>query len=678
MQYLGLLATIAELYIILWGAMLLVGGFFRNRWMALVGAPWVFATTTFCIESYRGLGSLRGVGFLFAILSIVLIWLSCDDRWVDRIPAGWRPSARAWRACFHPRELWVCGAIFGGIFLYAFAWRFAFPDVDGSSEKIADLSYISSYLPGSKIPVVDAWFYPYLSTQYYSFQHYSAALMGRLLGLDPGTTYNLGFCCLIAFAGTTFAGTIWSACTGKLKRLLLLAGFVFGGTGATLVVHLTDQQVSPWSAMRYVGSAPNDKGALGAFLAAYAARYPKMDLPGEPFSYSIYLGDYHAPLGGFYVLTLGVLAGLLWSQTAQKRYVGLVGASLTWTLLTNSWSLPLQGLAVLSWLVYYRKQWRTLIPPLIAGAALVWFAAAVYLYSFTAASAGYKTALKLVPWADHTPPLQFLIFLFPTIALAVLGLFSGRKHGIWLGLTSLAFLFFSEFFYVDDIYSGMYERFNTTLKWWPWIVAGTLLTLGPVLLDKATRPWVRICAIIFCAYPIVYVADLASFWVKPEKLSFGKFNGTGFLDRDLASHLMLDRLKRETPGVVIERPKKDSFTNSACLPLFAGHKMWLGWLAHEQLWRGYREDLAQRQERLFQFYNGEMSDPARWLRAQGIDYAIWFQPEDSAALWEKVDHALEPDYIWSEIYTTPDGAKIGFWKASQPKLSAAVSSTTQN
>jgi len=383
-------------------------------------------------------------------------------------------------------------------------------------------------------------------------------------------------------------------------------------------------------------------------------------------------------LGGFYVLTLGALAALLWSQTSQKRYVGLVGGTLTWALLTNSWSLPLQGLAVFAWLIYYRKQWRTLLPALIGGAALVWLAAAIYLQSFTAASAGYKTALKIVPWADHTPPLQFIIFLFPTVALALLGLSSGRKQGIWIGVTSLGFLIFSEFVYVDDIYSGMYERFNTTLKWWPWIAAATLLTLGPILLDKATRPWVRIAAIVFCAYPVLYVADLASFWLKPEKLSFGKLNGTGFLDRDLSAHLMLDRLKREPPGVVIERPRKESFTNSACLPIFAGHKMWLGWLPHEQLWRGYREDLAQRQERLFQFYNGEMINPARWLRAQGIDYAIWFQPEDTAVLWEKIDRALEPDYIWCEIYTTPEGAKIGFWKAAQPGLTITTALGRQN
>ena len=40
---------------------------------------------------------------------------------------------------------------------------------------------ICSYYTGETIPVPDVWLYPYLSTQYYSFQHYGAALMGRVL-----------------------------------------------------------------------------------------------------------------------------------------------------------------------------------------------------------------------------------------------------------------------------------------------------------------------------------------------------------------------------------------------------------------------------------------------------------------------------------------------------------------
>ena len=42
---------------------------------------------------------------------------------------------------------------------------------------VEDLAYIASYLTGRRIPVVDAWLDPHLSVQYYSLQHYGAALL---------------------------------------------------------------------------------------------------------------------------------------------------------------------------------------------------------------------------------------------------------------------------------------------------------------------------------------------------------------------------------------------------------------------------------------------------------------------------------------------------------------------
>ena len=46
--------------------------------------------------------------------------------------------------------------------------------------------------------------------------------------------------------------------------------------------------------------------------------------------------------------------------------------------------------------------------------SIVWLAAWVYLSAFTASASGYDTAVRLVPWNEHTPPLLFLLFLLPT------------------------------------------------------------------------------------------------------------------------------------------------------------------------------------------------------------------------------------------------------------------------
>jgi uncharacterized membrane protein len=260
------------------------------------------------------------------------------------------------------------------------------------------------------------------------------------------------------------------------------------------------------------------------------------------------------------------------------------------------------------------------VPAVAAGAAIVWLAAWVYLSAFTAAASGYDTAVRTVPWIEHTPPLLFLLFLLPTIAFILLGFVSGSAQGRRLAMLWLMLLLFTEFFYVDDEYTGHYDRFNTTLKWWPWVMAGTLMTLAPFVMEQAKRRWVRIAGFFFCLYPCFYAYDLwKPMWYGPKD-SVGKIEGTYYLTKEEFPRLMLGRLKVEKPGVVIERPEEQGgFTNSAVIPLFAGQRMWLGWWGHELLWRENSEDIRRRHDRLMLFYKGGIPAPdaAKWLVARG-------------------------------------------------------------
>jgi hypothetical protein len=672
MQYLGLLFILALLAVNIWGLMLAAGLYWRNRWFALAVGPILGVTCVYAVECHHGLGpTLGGLGLLSTLVSATMIGLSAAD-WVPAF-AGERGAAvlREWRTEFAPRGLAGCLGVFAAIFLYALLWRFTSPDIDGSSEKIADLSFICSYATGATLPVPDAWFAPYASTQYYSFQHYGAALMGRLLSIPTGETYNVAFCLLIALGGAAFSGTVVLASRKFWVRALVISGFVFGGMGTTLLVHLTDSNVNPWTSMRFIGSAPMDKAPVGTWLRAYQSRYQHLELPGEPFSYSIYLGDYHAPLSGYYLLGLCAMAMLLWSRTRLRRYAVIAGCTLTWTVLANTWALPLQAMGIAAWLVASLRDWRRLVPSVAAGAAAVWLAAWVYLSAFTASAAGYEAALKMVPWNEHTPPLLLLIFMLPTAALIVLGLLSGRVEGRRLGMLWLGFLLFSEYFYVDDVYSGIYDRFNTTLKWWPWIAAGTLMTLGPFVLERARFRWVRAAAALFCLYPCLYVLDFWKPFMGGPRDSMGRIEGTNYLTRDEFPRLMLGRLKLERPGVVAERPEDaGGFTNSAVIPLFAGQRMWLGWYGHELLWRAFREDVRRRHDSLVSLFGGSMPDAGKWLAAQGIDYVLWYRPGDTPDLWGKVNSSVSPQYIWCDILTYENGTdsaqRVGLWKRLRP------------
>jgi hypothetical protein len=149
--------------------------------------------------------------------------------------------------------------------------------------------------------------------------------------------------------------------------------------------------------------------------------------------------------------------------------------------------------------------------------------------------------------------------------------------------------------------------------------------------------------------------------------SIGKMEGTTYLTKEEFPRLMLGRLKVEEPGVVIERPEKEGgFTNSAVIPLFAGQRMWLGWYGHELLWREFREDVRRRHDSLTRFYDGEMPNAGSWLVAQGIDYILWYRPGDTPELWSKVNKAVAPEYIWTDILTYEsehdDARRVGLWK----------------
>jgi hypothetical protein len=673
MQYLGLLFTLSLLAVNIWGLMLIAGLYWRNRWFALAAGPILAVTLIYAIECHHGLGrSLPGLGLFSTLVSVAMITLSCVAWEPERLAGRWLELVKGWRAEFAPRRLVGCFAVFAAVFLYAMSWRFIYPNIDGSSEKIADFSYICSYYTGATLPVPDAWFSPYLSTQYYSFQHYGAALMGRVLLLPTGSAYNIGYCLLIALGGSAFAGAVCMVARKAWTRTAVIACFVIGGTGMTIIDHETDKDVTPWTNMRFIGSAQMDKPPLGPLLKAYNAKFPivednnyVMELPGEIYSYVVFLGDYHAPLSGYYLLGLCAMGMLLWGRTLQLRYAAMAGATLTWTLLANTWVLPLQGLAIFMWLAVNWRDWRQLVPAVAGGAAIVWLAAWVYLSAFTAAASGYDTAVRLVPWVEHTPPLLFLLFFLPTIAFIALGFASGSIQGRRLALLWLALLLFTEFFYVDDEYSGHYDRFNTTLKWWPWVMAGTLMTLAPFIMEQAKRRWVRVVGFFFCLYPCFYAYDLwKPMWYGPKD-SVGKIEGTYYLTKEEFPRLMLGRLKVEKPGVVIERPdEKGAFTDSAVIPLFAGQQMWLGWWGHELLWRENREDVRRRHDRLMLFYSGGITDGGKWLLSQGIDYVLWYRPGDTPEMWEKINKNISPEYVWTDIltYQNEDGRRVGLWR----------------
>ena len=664
MQLLSLGFTLAVLLTNVWGLTLATGWIWGHRWIALVAAPWICTTLFFLVECHWGLGRLQSLGALATLVSAGLIYMS---------GSVWKPAwcggrigdlLSAWRSEFAPRCLLGCGSVFVVGFAYVLAWRYAYPDIHAWIEKIPDFAYVAGYSSGERIPVTDVWLAPYASQHYYSFQHYAAALMGRLLGVSPGAAYNLGFSLMVAWIGAGFAAVLVRLTRSWWIRAALWIALLGGGSGVTLVVPLLLKNGLPWESTFLFGSVTMDEEPLGTALERYAQSFKRMNLPTEPLAYSIYLGDYHAPLASYALLGLAVAAALQWQATGRRREAGLIGATLTWTVLANLWSLPLQGLAILIWAGWHRREWRRWLPGLVLGAAAVWLASWGYLSEFVSEAVRQEAGFGWVAAGEHTPPWFFLIIHLPTLFLALAGIFSRHTVARRLGWLAFAFLALSEFVFVDDSYAGEHNRFNTVLKWWPWIATSTLLILGPIALSEPRRGWIRGIAFIACFAPCVYLWNLATYWWMGDRQSAGFLDGHHFMTKEPFVRLLLERLLREPRGVVIEDPRDDGSEGLASLPLHAGHLLWLGWEGYELLWRGFPEDVRLRKGRLMSFYDGSLPDAVEWLESEKIDYVLFYRSTDTGLRWAELDRQIGAAYTWCELLTEND-RKIGFWRSAR-------------
>ena len=661
----------------------------------------------FFFEHFIGIGYL---GWLLPVSTVGSIWILWKDR------SRWRQ--------FLGGEM---AFLFG--FSYTLLWRYSFPDIDASSEQLADLDYVTSYLQGGRLPVADLWLSPYLLTQYYSFQHYAAALMGRILQLGPGTSYNLAYCVVVGLVmapaqafvrsftkgdGGSILSTInrvslrifrplinllnslmgenccWKglknlwiqtelfATWGRFFQILILSALLMGGTGACFFTPWLVKNPTLWSSMRFVGSTTADNDSLltpaGIRLREYEYGKGEIDekrhedileLPMEIFSYVVQLGDYHPPLGG-YVLLASALAsfGVLLRRPKHQWAIACLVGTVPFCIAVNTWCFPLQGLLVIfcvGFIWKYRER-----PDLVVAAGAIFITVLLlypYFSYFLTRNVGSSMSVKWVQPSQHTPFLTYLMQFWPVISLVILAWFgvgSDHKNFRWFAVAVAVFLILTEVIYFHDIYGGRFERFNTTLKWWPWVAFLAVLLLAPIILSEG-RPFTlaRAFTILILLSVLVYVEALASDWIHRPKTSFGKLDGEAWLWRPGSdpeqpqnlniTHSVVNYLLSHPDGVVMEAPvgERMAFVETGAIPLISRHPTVFGWASHEQLWRGYQKDIEQRWNRSREFFRGDLKNPLDFLEGLKVRYILWPIGEPvEPALFEKISSQINSNYYF--------------------------------
>ncbi|MES2933042.1 MAG: DUF2298 domain-containing protein, partial [Pseudomonadota bacterium] len=548
---------------------------------------------------------------------------------------------------------------------------------------LPDLVFISSFFRGTTLPPLDYWLPPFKFDFYYTLQYYGAALAGRILHMTPSLTYNL---CAVFLSGMSLA-LVWDLASRfvptRLPRLLLVAAIAFGGTGVSIFTHIAvdagANQVTRgermWGSARFIGEYDNHINTeIGhaLFPRPGALNVVPRALGMENFGYQYFLGEYHAPLGGYFLLLLALAAmaalqGATAKERSRKRCLqAVLGFSIPVVFATNTWMFPFQFLLIAGWALWNAWQGRKNAdakPDWIAliGSAAVGF---VLLYPFLAgfATRAVSTPISLVRAGDHTPVAQFLGLFWPLLVFFALGLWQKETRRLTLFFTLIfaAFLLISEVIYVDDPSGDQFERSNTVMKWWGWIWSGGLAALGAVLLGARAR-WVRVITGVTLASTLVFAFDTVSYWWHDRERGGANLYGSNVYTSDPVTRDMFLFMNAAPYGIVLENSYGTGYHEGGSFAAFSGKPLFVGWANQLGSWRGNMEIIGIRHEQLRKFYAGEMPNALMWLLDNEIRYVVWNRRDARAeGLWEKQNAQLMSLYAW-QGFGQENGKPIGLW-----------------
>lgn len=618
------------------------------------------------------------------VVGVLAVCLACF--FLEHL-AGWGPhppllplttAASAWLIWRDRRVVmrnWGTEILFAAGFCYCLLWRYASPDIDDTGEKMPNLMFIQGYMRGTRLPAPDLWLPPFRANFYYSFQHYGASLMGRLLGLGPGVSYHLAYCTIVGFIAMLAGSCVARLCDWRPGRAVCLLSLLVGGSGSVVAAHVLLVHPGMLSCVRFLGGAieHDPPTRIGAHILPLldkpdgAAR----DLPMEPMSYVLINGDYHPPLAGFLLLALAATLIAAQSTGAAGRVRAmnhaLLAAAVPVALISNAWVFPLLLILVGGWFAYRMLSGEQgFLIPALAGLAAAAVLEYPYLIEFTQQAISSNAALGLTQPGDHTPWLGWCLTFWPVVGILVLGLLGRERRSLSVFLIVIWALELAatEFLYNHDVYGGVWIRFNSTLKWWGWVYAGIVLTLGARNLGSGSR-LCRYGTAVLLLPGLVFAADLHRHYnFIARTASTGFLAGSGWLNRDPIARDMVIVLAARPDGIALESGVKMENTESPAIPLFAGKQSLIGWPWHETTWRGAFAEIRERLAQTTDFYEGKLPNPLDWLLHNNVRYVIWLPRDcvDADSRFAPLNDRIKAQYFWHELYQENNRFKVGFWE----------------
>ena len=549
----------------------------------------------------------------------------------------------------HPGSSWkglqLPSILFTGIFSFAFVIKCLEPDVNFyCTEGLTDLTRILDFCLGDKVPPRDCWLPPYDHSGYYTFMHYGASVLKRLLFVDVGTAYNLGSALvnaltLLACAAAAHSMSRYRTWVAVLTLIVVAGGFT-GSTPIHAILH--PQNPDPVASIDIRGGGPDDP-AHKEFAWLLKKNPPDIAYRINTPGCYIYYSEFHATMAGHFLALLAVFAATeaLRRRRAIFPWIYLLVAP-TLTLLSCTWFFFIVALLsgptlLLAWAMGRRPtQWRFVFAGAAGATALLWPTLSSLTRGAVPLPFYWTNDLDRDLW---TVVIQWWPIYVPWIALC----FAWKQMSLaarWLHFLLVPILICVEAFYFSD-------RGTTLEKTWSGAFGIGMAILYPVLFIQKGWLYRGLSAVlILTGFLSLGAWTGGTFDGADWHGTFLHLEGDHFIQANPPLLRMEEVLGRVRGQTVLTGKSTKAWFESPCLPAFTENRCFLGWTNAEESC-GHADEAHEREKETNAFYDGTAPEPLTFLEANDISAVLVWPGDKMSNEWlDKMKAQLDPEYTY--------------------------------
>ncbi len=559
---------------------------------------------------------------------------------------------------FSKKNLLLPSVIFLLSFAFTFGIRCLQPDINYTSDGLADLNKINNFCQGDTLPPMDTWLPPFRYEWYYSLQHYAASIIKRLLNIKLGVAYNISHALLSAFTCVAGAAAAYRLSGGRTWITYATPFLIESATtGSSAYIQLTMHDPSLWLANNLSGAFDdlqrnNPDNSLWKLLASDHHERLELQVPG----FWTWRDEYHANSSGHFLTLFSLFVISELTDLKEAIWPWVMAALIPiFAVVSSTWAFPITfllcgGSATFAWFCKRRPtQIGLTVTILLSGLVLLWPS----FYDVTSSPEVPSLMETKHEWA--TPFWEFIIQWWPVLVLWLCGCFYFRRLSFasrWVMIVVPIMLIGMEWVTVEG-------RYNTVEKMWGYIYGAAFFTLFPLIAMRKGLITRLITVILLLSAFISLSGWLRNAW---NWTPFGPWHEAEFHLE--GNHYLLADDQKKKMYQVLTQIKHATFLTGKCvafnyyespaLTVFTENRSYATWTYFESV-ANYVEVAEYREKQNNDFYSGNMQNRLQFLQSNNITgILIWPDDDIQNDFLETLTKELDPLYQYIDCRGSGD------------------------